>query len=96
MKIVNVKAMVAKVFTVGLLAGAFAIAAPKADAQVAFGVRVGPVAVYHPAYRAPVYVGPAYPYGYGYGFRPGFYGRPYGWDHDRHFYGREREDFRRR
>ena len=86
MKLTNVKAMVAKVFTVGLLAGAFAIAAPtKADAQVAFGVRVGPVAVYH---RPPVYVGPAYPYGYGYGygFRPGFYGRPYGFDH--RFYGR--------
>jgi hypothetical protein len=82
MKITNVKAMVAKVFTVGLLAGAFAIAAPsKADAQVGFGVRVGPVAVYH---RPPVFVGPRY--GYGYGYRPGFYGRPYGFDH--RFYGR--------
>ncbi len=90
MKITNVKAMFAKVFTVGLLAGAFAIAAPtKADAQVAFGVRVGPVAVYHrPPVYPPAYVGPAYGYGYGYGYgyRPGFYGRPYGFDH--RFYGR--------
>ena len=34
MKVMNVKAMVAKVMTVGLLAGAFALAAPvKAEAQ---------------------------------------------------------------
>ena len=43
MKVMNVKAMVAKVMTVGLLAGAFAVAAPvKADAQgFAVGVQVG-------------------------------------------------------
>jgi predicted GNAT superfamily acetyltransferase len=43
MKITNVKAMVAKGVTVGLLAGAFVLAAPaKADAQqVAVGVQVG-------------------------------------------------------
>ena len=42
MKITNVKAMVAKVMTVGMLAGAFVLAAPaKAQAQVAFGVQVG-------------------------------------------------------
>ena len=64
MNMTNLKATVAKVFTVGLLAGAVAIAAPaKADAQVAFGVRVGPVFVGH-RYAPPVYVGPAYGYGY--------------------------------
>jgi hypothetical protein len=43
MKITNVKAMVAKGLTVGLLAGAFVLAAPaKADAQrVVVGVEVG-------------------------------------------------------
>jgi hypothetical protein len=43
MKVMNVKAMVAKVMTVGLLAGAFAVVAPvKADAQgFAVGVQVG-------------------------------------------------------
>jgi hypothetical protein len=43
MKITNVKAMVAKGVTVGLLAGAFVLAAPaKADAQqFAVGVQVG-------------------------------------------------------
>ncbi len=42
MKITNVKAMVAKVVTVGLVAGAFVIAAPaKAQAQFSFGVNVG-------------------------------------------------------
>jgi hypothetical protein len=54
MKITNVKAMVAKGVTVGLLAGAFVLAAPaKADAQqFAVGVQVGYPAYYgHPAYR---------------------------------------------
>ena len=43
MKVMNVKAMVAKLMTVGLLAGAFALAAPvKAEAQgFAVGVQVG-------------------------------------------------------
>jgi hypothetical protein len=43
MKITNVKAMVAKGVTVGLLAGAFVLAAPaKADAQrFVVGVQVG-------------------------------------------------------
>jgi hypothetical protein len=43
MKVMNVKAMVAKGMTVGLLVGAFALAAPvKAEAQgFAVGVRVG-------------------------------------------------------
>ncbi len=47
MTISNVKAMVAKVATAGLLAGAFVMAAPvKAEAQpVRFGVEVG-----HPQY----------------------------------------------
>ncbi len=48
MKLTNVKAMVAKSLTVGLLAGAFVLAAPaKADAQIAIGVQFG----------APVYDG---------------------------------------
>jgi hypothetical protein len=52
MKITNVKAMVIKGVTVGLLAGAFVLAAPaKADAQVF--VRVGyPHYVYGPDYYA--------------------------------------------
>ncbi len=73
MKTIGMKAMVAKLFTVGLLAGAFAIATPsKAQAQVSFGVRIGgPVygAAYVPAYRRPVYVAPAYGYGY---YAPGY------------------------
>jgi hypothetical protein len=85
MKIANVKTKVAKFITVGLLAGAFAIAAPsKAQAQVA--VRIGPAPrFYGPVYRRPIVVAPPVV-----GF--GFYGRPYGWDHrevffhDRHFY----------
>jgi hypothetical protein len=59
MTITNVKAMVAKGVTVGLLAGAFALAVPaKADAQqFAVGVQVG------------------YPhYGYGY-YGPDYYAR---------------------
>jgi hypothetical protein len=52
MKITNVKAMVAKGVTIGLLAGAFALVAPtKADAQVV--VRIGyPHYVYGPDYYA--------------------------------------------
>jgi hypothetical protein len=52
MKITNVKAMVAKGVTVGLLAGAFVLAAPaKAQAQVV--VQVGyPHYVYGPDYYA--------------------------------------------
>jgi len=60
MKITNVKAMVAKGVTVGLLAGAVMLAAPaKADAQqFAVGVRVGYPGYYgYPAYG---YYGPDY------------------------------------
>ena len=93
MKITNVKAMVAKMFTVGLLAAAVAIAAPaKADAQVAVGVRIGPAPYFGPVYRRPVYVAPAPVYGF---YGPSFYAHPYGWDRrgfyrheDRRFYGR--------
>jgi hypothetical protein len=87
MKITNVKSMVAKLFTVGLLAGAFAIAAPtKAEAQVAVGVRVGPaVGYYGPVYHRPYVVAPRPIYAGFYG--PAFYGRPYYgrpyWDHRR-------------
>ena len=42
MKSTNVKAMVAKVMTIGLLAGAVVLAAPaKAQAQIAVGVQLG-------------------------------------------------------
>ena len=86
MKITNVKAMVAKVFSIGLLAGAVVMAAPaKAEAQVGIGVRIGPA---YPVYHRPVYVAPpVYGY-YGPRYYGGFYGRPYGWDrfHDRRFY----------
>ena len=70
MKIANVKSMVMKGVTVGLLAGAFALAAPaKANAAVVVGVGVG---YPHYAYG----YGPAY-YGPGY-YAPGYYGR---WHH---------------
>jgi hypothetical protein len=68
MKITNVKAMVAKGVTVGLLAGAFVLAAPaKADAQqFAVGVRVG-----NPGYYG--YSANSYPvYGY---YGPDYYAR---------------------
>jgi hypothetical protein len=54
MKITNVKAMVAKGVTVGLLAGAFVLAAPaKADAQqFGVGVQVGSPHYYGPDYYA--------------------------------------------
>ena len=82
MKITNLKATVAKVFTVGLLAGAVAMAAPaKAEAQVSFGVRVGGPRVYGgPVYGGPVYGGPVYrrPYVAPYGY--------YGYAGPRHFY----------
>jgi hypothetical protein len=93
MKLTNVKAMVAKVFTVGLLAGAVALAAPaKAEAQVAVGVRIGAPPVYGPVYHRPVYVAPPAVGFYGGYYGHPYYGRPYGWDHrgpyfhDRRFY----------
>jgi hypothetical protein len=65
MKITNIKAMVAKGVTVGLLAGAFVLTAPaKADAQqFAVGVRVGNPGYFgYPAngYPAYGYYGPDY------------------------------------
>ena len=70
MKITNVKAMVAKMFTVGLLAAAVVIAAPaKAEAQVGIGVRIGPAPYFGPVYRRPVVVAPAYGY-----YGPAYYG----------------------
>ena len=87
MKLTNVKAMVAKMFTVSLLAGAVVLAAPtKAQAQVRVGVVIAPPVRFGPVYAAPVF--------------GGYYGRPvygprYGWDHrdfyrhdDRRFYHR--------
>jgi len=90
MKITNVKAMVAKMFTVGLIAAAVAVAAPaRAEAQVGIGVRIGPAPYFGPVYRRPVIVEPAPAYGY---YGPAFYGRR---DWDRHeFY--VRRDFRYR
>ncbi len=67
MKLSNLKAAAAKVFTVGLLAGAVALAAPsKAEAQVAFGVRIGGPVYAHGYYGPRPYVAP---YGY-YGYAP--------------------------
>ena len=93
MKITNVKAMVAKMFTVGLLAAAVVMAAPaKAEAQVAVGVRIGPAPYYGPVYRRPIVVAPAPVVGF---YGPAFYGPRYGWDRreffrhdDRRFYHR--------
>jgi hypothetical protein len=80
----SVKTMVAKLFTVGLLAGAFAIAAPtQAKAQVAVGVRFGAPPVYGPFYHRPVYVAPRPVVGF---YGPAFYGPRYdrfAWDHRR-------------
>ncbi len=80
----SVKTVVAKLFTVGLLAGAFAMAAPaKAEAQVSVGVRFGRPPVYGPFYRRPVYVAPPPAYGF---YGPAFYGPRYdrfAWDHRR-------------
>jgi hypothetical protein len=87
MKITNVKAMVAKGVTVGLLAAAFVLAAPaKADAQqFAVGVQVGY---------------PHYAYGY---YGPDYYARArWEQDHRRaewtraHDYGRYHYDHRGR
>ncbi len=71
MKTANWKAALAKVFTVGLIAAAAVAAPSKAGAQVSFGVRIGGPVYVAPPYRrpvyvapAPVYVGPAYGYGY--------------------------------
>ena len=88
MKITNVKAMVAKMFTVGLVAAAIVVAAPtKAQAQVTFGVRVGPpVAYYGGGYSNPSYDyrNPQY----------GYYGRDY--DRERHEAMERRRDWERR
>ena len=94
MKITNAKAMVAKMFTVGLLAAAVVITAPtKADAQVAVGVRIGHGPYFAPAYRRPIVVEPGPAVGF---YGPAFYGPRYGWDRrdvyfrheDRRFYHR--------
>ncbi len=90
----NIKATALKLATLGTLAAAFVVASPaRANAQVSFGVRVGPP-VYGYRHAYPVYA----PRVYG-----GYYGRPYyGWDrheaflrheereryYDRRFYGR--------
>ena len=99
MKITNVKAMVAKIFTVGLLAGAVVIAAPaKAEAQFGIGVRIGPAPYYGPVYRRPIVVAPPV-YGFGGYYGPGYarpYGwdaRPYGWDRHEGFYRHEDRRF---
>ena len=102
MKITNVKAMVAKVFTVGLFAAAVVMAAPtKAEAQVAVGVRIGHGGYYAPAYRRPYVVEAAPVYGPAY-YGPAYYGQRYdydrreGWDrrYDRRDERRDRDDRR--
>jgi hypothetical protein len=92
MKITNVKAMVAKMFTVGLLAAAVVVAAPaKAEAQVGIGVRIGPAPYVGPVYRRPVIVEPAPVVGF---YGPAFYGpRRYGWDRREFFYRHEDRRF---
>ena len=90
MKIANVKSLVAKLSTVGLVAAACVLASPaKANAQVQFGVGVhfgGPVYRSGPVVVAPrpIYAPPVYGYGYGgYGYaHPRF--DPYSWQ--RHEY----------
>jgi len=87
MKSTNVKAMVAKMFTVGLLAAAVVMAAPtKAEAQVAVGVRIGHGPYFAPAYRRPYVVEPAPVVGF---YGPAFYGPRYG-----NGWGRREEFFR--
>ena len=68
----TLKAVLAKVATVGLLAGAVVLASPaKAEAQVRVGVGIGfGGPVYRPHYYAPPVYGPRPVYGYGYGYRP--------------------------
>ena len=96
----NVKAMVAKMFTVGFLAAALVMMAPaKAQAQWSVGVRVGPASYYGQGYGRPVVVAPAPDYGYygqGY-YGQGYYGQGYdgqGYDEDRReaFYRHERHE----
>jgi hypothetical protein len=98
LKLNTVKTLTTKAAMVAVLAGAAFLATPtKANAQVAFGVRVGHVGVgyvaprryyvapYERVYAPPVYVAPAPVYGY-YGPRV-IYDRRHDWDrHDRRFY----------
>src|ERR1019366_6319323 len=88
----NVKAMVAKMFTVGFLAAAVVMIAPaKAQAQWSVGVRIGPAPYYGPAYHRPVVVAAAPAYG--------FYGRDFDDRRDfdrREVYVRRDRDFDRR
>lgn len=92
----NVKAMVAKMLTVGFLAVAVAIAAPtKAQAQWSVGVRVGPAAYYGAGNQYPVAVAPGPAYGYEgqanyYG--QGNYGRGYDDDRRAMYFRRDHDD----
>lgn len=85
MKTTNWKAVLVKMFTVGLVAAAVAVPS-KADAQVSFGVRLGGPVYVAPPFRRPVYVAPTPVYGPGYRY----YGRDFnryawarheGWEH---------------
>jgi hypothetical protein len=99
MNIANAKTLAAKFFTLGLMAGAVALASPaKAQAQVSVGIRLGQP--WHGGYvrRGPVYVAPAPAYGYydANVYGANYYGRGYGdgdrrFDNDRY----ERRDFDR-
>ena len=83
----NVKAMVAKMFTVGFLAAAVVMAAPtKAEAQWSVGVRVGNAPVYGQGYGRPVVVAPAPAYGY---YGQTYYGQP---SYGRGYYEEERRE----
>ncbi len=72
MKLTSVKAMLVKGVTVGLLAGAVALAAPaKANAEVVVGVGFGGGYPHYAYGYAPGYYGPGY-------YAPGYYDR---WHH---------------
>jgi len=79
MNTTNVKAMLAKAVTLGVVAAAMvAIAPSKVQAQVTFGIHLGV-----PIYAAPVFARPVYRepgYGYDYGYAQLAYGY---YDHDR-------------
>jgi len=84
----TVKAVLTRTALATVVAGAAFLATPtQANAQVAWGVRIGPVAIARrPIYiaPAPVYVAPAYGY---YGPRVFYDRRFHDWDHrDRRFY----------
>jgi hypothetical protein len=99
MKITNGKSVIAKVMTIGLLAGAVVMATPAHAQRVRFGVSIGVPAPVRtgPVYVAPVYAAPAYAPAYvepayRYGWRRDEFARREAFRHDEwvraHDYGR--------